>query len=342
MLPWDQAILPLLSIFALLIGTTLVLLLGSHFNTRRLKARKRQLGEQLIRIHKFPQRYQRLLRVLLSAKTYRVEALFERLAKQEIQQINRTNIPKKLRRLAEKGRKWQRVRAMLLLGLLQDSQAVSLLRQQALHNDRDLAYAAVAALGRYADESNARFLISLLSSRYTINGSRVASVLEGMRLNLAEHLLTTLELKDNKARFWAATLLGRYDQQRVRKALVQHLDDDDANVRAAAVDSLGRVGDASCATELIRALNDDVWYVRAHAALACGQTHQYQSVPTLMTLLADPFWWVRFDAAEAITMLMQGTHSKKIRDQLLEQVDAPDPFARHMITAILANNREAV
>lgn len=322
----------------LLINLLALVGLWLHFlwTHRQLKQRS-QLVEELIVVHQFPQRYQRLLRILMSTKSFRVESLWRRIPEDEIDRIRKTEIPNKLRRLVKRGPKWQKIRAMQLLGLLQDAQSIGLLRQMTAERDQDLALAAAGALGRFNDDSSARFILGLLSSRRHLSGSRIASIIEGMQIDLSSLFIEALASPDHKVRFWSATLAGRYPKDPVRAALVHSIQHPDANTRAAILDSLGKIGDHTCKAAITQALNDDVWYVRAHAALACGQVQIFESSKMLINALADPVWWVRHDASRALEMLLSHDSHGRVKEELLTNIDHHDPFARNMIAALLSN-----
>jgi HEAT repeat protein len=251
-------------------GLALFSLISYYAFVHRAVHKKMASAQQLISSQQFSQRYQRLLRILLSNKARRVESLWRKLTPEEQGKLRLSEIPNRLRRLTKRGPKWLKMRAIHLLGLLQDQQSIGLLRQLSSENDMDLALASVAALGRYNDEANARFLMGLISNRYRINSSRVASVLEGMQLDLTTLLLETLGSPDHKCRFWAATLLARFASEQTRTALVKLIDHDDPNTRAAALDSLSKIGDQTCKAGIIHALADPLCkYSIARLPIAC-------------------------------------------------------------------------
>ena len=332
------------AIFAVLNACLLAALIVHHFWIRLRVKKPSELTKQLLRVQKFPKQYHQLLRILLSARSFRAESLWQRLNRDEIMHIRRTRIPEKLRRLASRGTKWHRVRAILLLGLLKDKQAIGLLRKLAVDKDIDIAFAAVSALGRYEDESNGRLLIGFLSSRYQIGGSRVASVLEGMPMDLSELLLATLHVGDASSQFWATTLLAKYPTAAVREALSKQLYSADANIRAAALDSLSKVGLPDMAETIMQRLDDPIWYVRAHAALACGQIGIVEAGAKLIEALGDPVWWVRHDSGYALELLLKKQRSQNdvsqidIKEMLLTTIHSDDKFARNMAAQILTNS----
>ena len=198
----EQYFWQLLAIFVAVNSILVLMVVLRYWWFRRPSIRPSTLTKRLLKIQQFPKKHRQLLRILLSTRTVRVESLWHSLSEDEIESIRKTAIPVKLRNIAQRGRKWHRVRAILLLGLLQDKQAIGLLRKAALDKDEDIAFAATSAIGRFSDESNARFLISLLTERYQLNGSRIASVIEGIHFDISSLLLEALRVGDKRSRFW--------------------------------------------------------------------------------------------------------------------------------------------
>src|SRR5688572_32082140 len=107
------------------VGTWVFLLIRKYrqrwHNDYRLHFRKK-----LYALTDFPQSYPRLLTILLRSKAFRLQSIWKRFTAIDRERLLRTNIPNRLRHMCERGPKWRRVRALQLLGLLRDPQAVEI------------------------------------------------------------------------------------------------------------------------------------------------------------------------------------------------------------------------
>ncbi len=110
-----------------------------------------------------------------------------------------------------------------------------------------------------------------------------------------------------------------------RRALVERLGDDDADVRAAAVRICGWLGITEAAGR-IRALlvGDDDGSVRAEAAHAAARLNDAAAVPALLAALDAQHGGLRHQAARALGVLSVDDAADALRARL----DDPDPEVR--------------
>jgi len=225
------------------------------------------------------------------------------------------------RELAEAKRKWNRVSAVGILGLLGAESSIEPLRSALDDPDADVAYGAAQALSLY--ESPAAY-IALLSAlkRERIPAARVANMLEASRAPKARQLIERwADSELPRVRYWVAYLLGSLGDPESRPVIERLAHDPDDDVRANAAESLAHFPNEQLLDQL---LTDDSWVVRSHAAKAAGVTGLGELAPRLATLLEDRSWWVRQNATIALAGLGEAAIPC-----LLSQLHSHDRFARN-------------
>jgi HEAT repeat protein len=224
--------------------------------------------------------------------------------------------------------RWRRVAALSRLAKARHPATRRVLRRAVADPDRQVAAAAVRALGDLGDEWAIELLLEALHDGH-VSRSRVASQLERLAPVPGAQLLPLLRDADPGVRFWGATLLAPYPELG-QAGLVTLARDADPNVRAAAVETLGGRGGEVAAEAALELLDDPEWFVRVHAARAAGQAAGSRSAPALTELLADSRWWVRTAAKDALRGL-----DRAAIGALLPVLASPDRFARNGAAEVL-------
>jgi HEAT repeat protein len=225
------------------------------------------------------------------------------------------------RELAGAKRKWDRVSAVGILGLLGAESSIEPLSAALDDPDADVAYGAAQALSRY--EASAAY-IALLSAlkRERIPAARVANMLEAFRSPKARELIERWAGSEiPRVRYWVAYLLGSLADPQSRPVIERLAHDPDDDVRANAAESLAHFPNEQLLDQLLR---DDSWVVRSHAAKAAGATGLVGLAPRLASLLEDRSWWVRQNATIALAGL-----GDEATPCLLSQLHSHDRFARN-------------
>jgi HEAT repeat protein len=197
--------------------------------------------------------------------------------------------------------------------------------------DEDVAAAALALLGRSADERAGDLLIDALI-RQPLPASRVAIHVEQSPLDLSDRLKTLLVHPDGNVRLWGATLLARYPDAAAEQGLVPLTSDDDPRVRKAAIQTLGRLRSDAAVACALRLLSDKHSYVRAHAARALGNLEYLESAEEVATLLGDADWWVRQAAKEALEAM-----GSDVWPVLMRSLSHSDRFIRNGAAEVMQN-----
>jgi HEAT repeat protein len=110
-------------------------------------------------------------------------------------------------------------------------------------------------------------------------------------------------------------------------ALLQLIEDENADVRAAAADVLTFLKDERAGQALLKLSQDVEWFVRLHAVRALGEKGNSDSAPLLAKQLTDSHWRVREAAAHALMRCGEAG-----REQLLSSfLRTQDAYAQEQI-----------
>jgi HEAT repeat protein len=224
--------------------------------------------------------------------------------------------------------RWRRIGALRELARARHPACRTLLPAALADSDDDVVGAAVRALGELRTEWAAGLLLAELADG-THSRSRVATQLEHFAPSLLDELDALLDHPEAPVRYWAATLLARYDEAPIEH-LLERSDDVDPNVRAAAVETLGLRRARSARARVVGALRDDAWVVRLHACRALGRIGSAGDSAKVVPLLGDGRWWVRAAAKEALRQLAPGSVPA-----VVQALEAEDPFARNGAAEVL-------
>ncbi len=238
------------------------------------------------------------------------------------------------RELETSRRKWHRVNAAGVLGLLACESSVEPLTQALEDSDVDVAYAAAQTLSLYASDRAYEALIDALIGG-ALPAARIAGLLESSRCPRARELIEPkADSEDPAMRFWAAYLLGSLADPRSVPVIARLARDPNDDVRANAAEALASFpGDEL----LSRLLADEAWVVRSHAAKAAGASCRTSLAAQLSELLEDESWWVRQNA-----MMALASFGARAIPPLLAQLHSPDRFARNKAAEALVRNGYAV
>jgi len=225
------------------------------------------------------------------------------------------------RELIGSRRKWHRVSAAGVLGLLGAESSIEALGRTLGNPDPDVAYAAAQALSQYdSPRAYAKLLDALAGD--DIPAARIAGLLEASPCPAARELIEERAGADDPyTRYWSGYLLGRLGNPRSAPVVERLARDVNEDVRANAAEALAGFPNEPL---LRRLLTDDSWVVRSHAAKAVGEGRQRGLAPALALLLQDSSWWVRQNATLALANL-----GEQAVPALLAQLHSGDRFARN-------------
>lgn len=204
------------------------------------------------------------------------------------------------RGLLRRGRRAQRLLAILVLGHMRDRSAWQALMEQARLEDSTTSIQALWALVQIDAQPAVQQMLSLCIERRDWSLSQVVNILrdagevcvpvlaEAIEENNMDTLPRILRLAEALRVNLPAPLLA---------GLLRHRS---INVLAA---TLRLVGTPALLDEVRAHLAHADWSVRVQVAKALGRIGDRSDVARLQQLLADPQWWVRYRAAQALVAL---------------------------------------
>ncbi|MFH0778196.1 MAG: HEAT repeat domain-containing protein [Candidatus Eisenbacteria bacterium] len=225
--------------------------------------------------------------------------------------------------LARRGSKWNKMKAVRVLGELNMAVASAALYKALDDGDADVRNAAARALSKLKHPMAQSALIDVLGKHEEPVSSRIAAIfIEGGAASVPL-LIKNMRNENWRARFWSAEILGELGDRRAEGALLTALKDVSGDVRAAAVKSLGKLGDRSVGGGVIPLLKDPEWFVRCHAAWTLGRLKDEGAVEELLDALHDSSWWTRKNALEALAEI-----GERALPGLMATLESDDRFAR--------------
>ena len=202
--------------------------------------------------------------------------------------------------------KWQRIKALLVIGQLGSPNALEILSEALESKDADIAYFSLLALSQIKNAASASILFDAFRKRIA-SGYKVAAILEDFPEEEVEKLLPYLSDRDASVRAWALKIIGR------RRVAARHLSeivgltgDHNADVRAAAYECLGNIGDFSVSATLEKGLKDSEWFVRLHALRALEKAGIENTLPSVVALLGDANWHIQEEAKNIVIKRPEG------------------------------------
>jgi len=147
-------------------------------------------------------------------------------------------------------------------------------------------------------------------------------------------LSKALHDSDGSVRWTAARSLGRLRDPHAVPVLIKALSDPDTNVRFYAADGLGRIADPAATHALLASLGDPQWTVRNQAAWALATIGGPTVASRIVRLLHDE----QADVS-AITWILRRLPAATVQKELVDLLQAPEPFARRRAAWILSELR---
>lgn len=174
------------------------------------------------------------------------------------------------------------------------------------HNDPDILYMAVEALGSIRDPEAIPHLVNLLSeNQYSAVRWKSAEALAGIGKDSVEPLIRLLRHPDEDVRWKAAIALGEIGDPRAITPLIGLLSDKDHYVMGRAAVALGMIGQPAV-SPLIRTLQEGDGNLRWGAAIALGRIRDPRAVAPLVHALGDKYDNVRSEALASLKAMEDG------------------------------------
>jgi hypothetical protein len=248
--------------------------------------------------------------------------------------VRRLRLDADARGMLARGRRAERLLAMLVLGHLRDRQAWTLLQRHVGRDADALSLTALWAMVRVDPDAAARYMTPLFIERDQWALSHVAGILQQAAAPVARELAALLPRLDD-ARLPRAL--------RIAEALRLSLP---AGVLGTALRSgavpvliagLRSVLTPETIGEVRSLLAHPDWQVRVQAAKALGRIGERSDAGRLVALLGDAQWWVRYRAAQSLVELpaLSPADFEAVRAGLT------DRFAVDMLAQVLAERATA-
>jgi hypothetical protein len=241
----------------------------------------------------------------------------------------RLGVDASARALLGRGRRAERLLAVLTLGHLRDAEAWPQLMQLATQADRTLALSALWALVRIDPRAAADHIVPLYLERDDWALARVAAMLQEAGAPAIE-ALTRLLPGLPEARLPRALRLAEALRMTLPlPALQAALRSDHLPALFAALRGITTPEPIDLVRDL---LGHASWEVRVQVARALGRIGEQADIARLAPLLADREWWVRYRAAQALAEL-SALHREPL-DAVRNGLS--DRYARDMLAQVLA------
>jgi HEAT repeat protein len=340
---FDTAFLLTAVILGVLGGTTLLFLytLG-HRALRHIRARRYDALE--LKIHK---QWREIVRGEIPADQWRNDPMqcdiLQSIVIQEIGAAtdkDRAGLQEFLRssglvdmcvRKVYEGHGWARRRAMLALGAMRVSEAISPLTELLDDWQFDTRLAAVQGLGRTGLAEAAHPIIEMLMiDGLKVPADPVSNALVRCFMNRPEAMLPFLQRSLGESRELLARVASEIATPGMADEMILLAADARPEVRAAAAKALAVAPLALAIPALGDLVRDEVWFVRLRATSALNQIPHPRTIPILLEAVRDANRLVRMRAASALAKFERETV-----DILQSVVDSRDRYALHaMISAL--------
>jgi len=219
-------------------------------------------------------------------------------------------------------RAWREIRNRIHsysnVGDLRNEKDIPGLVKALAHNDPDVQYLAVEALGDLKDPAAIPPLVTILSEdQYSAVRWKSAEALAKIGKDSVEPLIVLLRHPDEDVRWKAAIALGEIGDVRAIDPLIGLLCDEDRYVKGRVALALGMIGQPAV-SPLIRALTTGDGSLRWGAAIALGRIHDPRAIAPLVQALGDKYENVRSEALASLKAMENGNIDLFI--QLLNEV----------------------
>jgi hypothetical protein len=203
--------------------------------------------------------------------------------------------------LTQSVRKGRQIQALTLLSYFSNESSLNTLLTFVSNRDMYVQIAALRGLARRGAIQHIGYITRSLARSGQTNTLILSDILHRFGGAAVSSLIELAKTNTNsEIRLAAIMALGSIGSLDAVNALIELVDDPDADIRAQSIAALGKIGDKRAGEVILRHLETDDTPVRVQAAQALGNMQMMASLPKLAAHLADDDWWVRFRAAESL------------------------------------------
>ncbi len=207
-----------------------------------------------------------------------------------------------LKRLGSR-KKWHKVYAAFLLGLMRDKEAVPGLQKGLRDKNYLMSFACATALAKIGEKQQLKETLSLLTRREDLGPDKAAEILLEFGSGICAELSLLLD-KENIQRRWKyliIDLLGYWQYLKSGPTLLRLLNgSENGEMKVRCIKALGEMSYLESAPALAAHLDDEDYLARSEAARALGKIGASDYSVKMVKSLSDKNWHVRYNAAQAL------------------------------------------
>lgn len=237
----------------------------------------------------------------------------------------------------EEGNPEEQELAAIFLGHFGTSAAMEpLMETLAQSADPKVKAACAEALGMVGDSRAAEALLSLFDTPDSlVRNSVIRAILRLADNSIVDGVSAYLKHENKAIRILAAYTLGRAQNTRATKPLLESLEDEAFEVREAVIKALGDLGDVEAVKALMEISSDPVRYPQVWVIDSLGKIRSDDSIPIIIKALKSS----DLEACEAAINALARLRAREGVPALISTLDDPDPKLRKAAAASLEKLR---
>jgi HEAT repeat protein len=209
--------------------------------------------------------------------------IVRRQAAEALEKYGQTAVPY-LKQAFKKGGPDLKFWSIKLLSKLMGGEAVNEFIPILESENEDMRYYALEALGEIRNDEIVPIVVKRLSDPSWIIRKLAAGILSGYGSKIVDDLVPLLTDQDEDCRYWVIKILGKMGNIGV-DCLLDHLSKSDKKTKQFIIAVLGEMDDERVVKALIKCLDDENWPVRNQACEALARFESKAIEPLLMTMI---------------------------------------------------------
>lgn len=271
--------------------------------------------------------------------------IVRRQAAEALEKYGQTAVPY-LKQAFKKGGPDLKFWSIKLLSKLMGKDAVNEFIPILESENEDMRYYALEALGEIHNDAIIPIVVQRLSDPSWIIRKLAAGILGGYGSKIVENLVPLLTDEDEDCRYWVIKILGQMGDIGVDR-LLEHLSKSDKKTKLFIISVLGEMDDERVIKALVKCLDDENWPVRNQACEALVRFESKAIEPLLMTMISHScnsdlqFWGKKIlDRNLKYIKGALGRHinlDERVKTLLMETY--PDLFEGQMLDILLTGDK---
>ncbi len=230
-----------------------------------------------------------------------------------------------------------RYEAVQVLGAIGDERVIDTILERIRDVEESIAEVAFETAVKMAKENRVdrtKILSSIIGSEHDLVREKTADFIRAVGdEDLVWRMVDGLKNEDWWKRNEVTKELVNYQNLNIFEPLVKLLDDPSDIIRRMAVETLGRLQDPRAYKHVLNCLKDDDWWVRERAIEAIGNIAKEKAIPIISPFLKDAdMKWVTLEALARIK-------DTKVVEQIIPLVEDEDADIRMQVLTMLKEYR---